>query len=307
MKFLEKQNNDKNDDKLKETLPINNNLIEINYPNEDNTMVESLDTNIINNSLNYLLTDDTYLNNDTLESDNNYINASDNQKGLNEIIKEKDEEYEGMLLETIKSFEKTSESNLYDYAKDFYNKAEDIDIINSSNYNNEHFCYCCKNYMILPDYEKINFLNFHLSEKKYSKYLILVFRLYPQIFSFSSAMNNCHIRKYILNYLNLNDKIVEDETEQMLIDLSIFNKYENVSGYNLKYHIYENLFHQPNLKYCDYIKCDNCKNYLCPKHVYLSNCYYNKCNICFDRFWTICGWCKTTFNEELACKYIHKK
>lgn len=197
-----------------------------------------------------------------------------------------------------------------EFYKNFYEKIELEDIAKSSNYNNECFCYYCKNNLILPDFEIINFINSHLESNKNSKYLLLVFRLCPRIFSNYDVMANKQLRKYIRNYLGISDDFSNDKSSETssLNDLNnviILNQYLSKITGCLNSYIYENLFHQPNLKYVDYVKCDSCKNYMCPKHTYLSNCYYAKCKSCNIKTWTICGWCKSGFNEDIACKYLH--
>ena len=167
-----------------------------------------------------------------------------------------------------------------------------------SSHKNMNFCFFCKNYMVVPNYEIFNFLTKHLSLNKYSKYLIIVFRLQPDLFTGIDIMKNKYLRKYILNYLNIQEKNVLNDVDYLML---YKNKLKNCT---IEY-IYENLFHQPNLTYIDYIKCDSCKNYLCPMHIYLSNSLYKSCDICNVQKWTICGWCKNDFDEKYACKYMH--
>lgn len=201
-----------------------------------------------------------------------------------------------------------SESTLYYILqKDFYTRPEREEIYKSSNYNNHCFCYYCKNYLVLAESEISLFLNLHMILKKNSKYLILVFRLCPNIFLNYDIMINKYLRKYILNYLNLPDEKFDNKCDNYFNNMMILNQYFSIINKSTNAHIFENLFHQPNLKYGDYLKCDSCKNYMCPKHIYLANCYFAKCKICNSNNWTICGWCKPNFNEEYACEYIHNK
>ena len=183
--------------------------------------------------------------------------------------------------------------------KELYESDETSDIMNSSDYDNSHFCFYCKNYLVLPNFETINFLKTHLIDKKNYKYLLLVFRLCPSIFDIKHILGNKYLKKYVYDYLG----IKEPKTS----DLVILNQYSIKVGTNFKPHVFENLFHQPDLKYTDYIKCDSCKNYLCPMHIHLGSCTYKKCEVCNDKTWMICGWCKVDFKEEYACKYIHQK
>lgn len=186
--------------------------------------------------------------------------------------------------------------------KNFYEKLEMKESDKSSNYDNECFCHYCKKYLVLPQYEILNFLNSHFTFNKNSKYLILVFRLCPDIFLDHDIFKNKYLKKYIMDYLGVN--IVSESTE-FFKDV-IINQYFSKISNSCNSHVYETLFHQPNLKYIDYVKCDSCKNYMCPKHTYLSNCYFAKCKCCDTKGWSICGWCKPGFNEEIACKYLHR-
>jgi hypothetical protein len=192
-----------------------------------------------------------------------------------------------------------AQENFY---KNFYEKTELEESAKSSNYENECFCHYCKNYLVLPQFEILNFLNSHFTLNKNSKYLILVFRLCPDIFSDCDILTNKYLKRYIMNYLNLSN-IIADSTENF--KNIVINQYLSKISNSFNSHIYEILFHQSNLKYIDYVKCDSCKNYMCPKHTYLSNCYFAKCKYCNTKTWTICGWCKPGFNEEIACKYLH--
>jgi hypothetical protein len=297
-----------NDRVEEDKLMISDNLsyIDINYPK-----CNSIETiNIIQNDIVKLEENNDLFNEEVIENkiiDEIFTNIN--------ILKKNDTCQNLLIIENSKKDSKEDDDDFFDFiescdytkfnldilSKEFYEKPEEEENLKSTNYNNEHFCYYCKNYMVMPDYEIINFLKFHLSLKKYSKYLILVFRLCPFIFNYINVMENKYLRKFIFNYLNISD------CYSNAINLDIFNKYNEKYGCYLKTHVYENLFHQPNLTFFDYIKCDSCKKYLCPMHRYLSNCYYKKCQICNNKLWTICGWCKSSFNEEIACKYIHKK
>jgi hypothetical protein len=204
--------------------------------------------------------------------------------------------------------------------RETYECDESYEIKHSSNYNNHHFCFYCKNHMVIPEYEICTFLECHMIShqdnitnntafKKYSKYLLLVFRLRPSIFLSHNVMENKYIKNYILDFLGIKDKYTNKSEGRTLMDFEILNQYEakNSNRGNFNSHIFEILFYQPKLDFIDYIKCDSCKNYLCPMHIYLANCVYKKCEICNEKKWTICGWCKPNFNEAIACKYIHKK
>lgn len=185
--------------------------------------------------------------------------------------------------------------------KYFYDRTENYKTEKTTDYTNQNFCYYCSNYMVLPNQEMDNFLNNHFKINKYSKYLFLVFRLCPYIFYSVDVMSNKYLEKFILTDLNLQSDYDKNKK------FDIFNDYNIKNGFQLKPFVFENLFHQPKLNFCDYIKCDICKNYLCPMHVSLSNCFHKKCNICSDKIWNVCGWCKFDFEEHIACKYIHQK
>jgi hypothetical protein len=207
------------------------------------------------------------------------------------------------FLDFLLNEEKQEPITLNEIYAEFYGRGESIDIKSSTDYNNLQFCYYCKNNMVLPNTEIHNFLNTHMSFKKNSKYLNMVFRLCPNIFRNYNVMENKYIRNYILEYLNIKETYYNNLQKNSFTDFDIMCQYETKTVYNS--HIYENLFYQPKLEYSDYIKCDSCKNYICPIHNYLSNCLFRDCNFCTKK-WSICGWCKGDFNEEIGCKYIHK-
>jgi len=244
--------------------------------------------------------------------------------GLNEYAKddELDELEEYILLSERTNSNSTSVQTVSldpdflikheEMCKQFYERDEDLVNKKCVDYSNECFCHYCRNYEVLPDVEVHNFLNKYLilNTNINVKYLILVFRLRPDIFSNYDIMMNKYLKKYILSYLNIKDEnsnnIFMKNSEESLFKNTEILSFMRASN-SINEHTFENLFHQSNLKYTDYIKCDSCKNYMCPKHIYLSNCYYAKCKICNVKSWTICGWCKPGFNEVYACKYLHNK
>lgn len=277
---------------------VNNNFIKINYPEEN--IMENINSVVISCSDFF---EDNIENELTVNNEKfDFINYENNLFNLDD-----DEDDEDIYLDLTNNFNKEIDLNFEKITIDFYQREEDSEIKKSINYENENFCFYCKNYLVLPDYEIKNFLNFHLVQKKYSKYLILVFRLCPNIFSYINVMENKYLRKYIYNYLDIQDIVIDDKDIKFSNDINIYNHYQLKNNHQTKEYIYENLFHQPNLKYTDYVKCDSCKHYLCPMHTYLSKFYFNKCDSCNNKTWTICGWCKYSFNEGLACEYIHKK
>lgn len=308
----------KKKDFIKEETSIKDDLIKINYPKENillynKNMMKEINTDVISyssdfgeNNLNEL-----EKNQETeLKRNNKSFQILNTENTFSEVNEDEFSEVnEDEFFELINNLEATNKNDidLENILVNFYEKEEDVEIKKSINYDNQHFCFYCKNYMVLPECEIINFLNYHLTQKKYSKYLMLVFRLCPNIFSYQYVMLNKYLRKHIHNYLNLEEIEFNDRNEKMLKELVILCQYEiKTKNFNSSY-IYENLFYQPNLKYIDYLKCDSCKNYVCPMHVYLSKFNFRECNICKIKKWSICGWCKYNFNEELACKYIHQK
>jgi hypothetical protein len=236
------------------------------------------------------------------------------------------EEYIKGSVDTNNEFTKTHE----EICKIFYERddteREDLKReISERDYSNESFCAYCKSHQVLPDFEIYNFMDKHLMTDSNitKKYLIMIFRLRPDIFFNYDVLSNKHLRKYILSYLRMNNISIEhdgactdvdkvckfdlgDPREMFFRNTKIMNQYYSKVFGSVNAYVYENLFHQPNLKFEDYLKCDSCKNYMCPKHIYLSNCYFGTCNYCKVRNWSICGWCKPGFNEYFACKYLHK-
>jgi hypothetical protein len=182
----------------------------------------------------------------------------------------------------------------------------------SNNYTNSNFCNCCRNLFILPYDDTNDFLNWHLNStlKKHNKYLLLVFRLNPFIFPCDLTMNNKFLRNIIYSNLRIDDKFKNNLGERTELDIindkNSFYTYINRMNREMSTFAYEIFFNQPNLNFCDYIQCSICTSYMCPMHFYLSSSYCAKCKFCI-KIWVVCGWCKNIFNEEYACKYIHKK
>lgn len=237
------------------------------------------------------------------------LNKSKSYVNFNECVK--DDELEEYIL-TQDSTKSSLPTGHEEICKMFYERNEPILNTKSSDYSNESFCSCCKIYQTLPDFEIYNFLNKYLitNTNRNIKYLIIVFRLRPEIFSRCDIMMNKHLRKYIFSYLSINNTnpynlILENSEEIFFKNISVLNEYFSKITGTINTYIYENLFHQPNLNFTDYVKCDSCKNYMCPMHTYLANCYFAKCRSCNVQNWSICGWCKPGFNEDFACKYLH--
>jgi hypothetical protein len=293
---------------------INNNLISSfdNITIDDNFFIESSILNI------------------SIHDEVNKLNIGDELEELNKLnengVDEKEIDFTDELDKLFELDELTEQNELKkdtvssnyldstfynifqkDIYKSFYERPEQEEIYKSSNFNNQFFCHYCKNYLVLAEAEIALFLNLHITLNKNYKYLILVFRLCPNIFLNYDIMMNKYLRRYIFNYLNLSDETFYNNADKYFYNIIILNQYFSIINKSTNSHIFENLFHQPNLKYEDYLKCDSCKNYMCPKHMYLSNCYFAKCKICKSNNWTICGWCKPNFNEEYACEYIHNK
>lgn len=204
----------------------------------------------------------------------------------------------------------TNRNNTEKYYKQIYSLCE-REPDNKTNYNNTNFCVCCKNQLVIPDTEINNFVNAHINttKKKYIKYLLTVFRLCPKMLPFSFIMSNKFLREYIYNYLKLPDNFKNNLNKRTVLDINsdylVYNTYMTKTNRKITPFVYEIYFHQPNLNYDDYSKCSICCNYICPMHLYLSNSIYSHCNLCGGR-WLICGWCKPSFNEYYACKFIHK-
>ena len=183
---------------------------------------------------------------------------------------------------------------------------------NNTDYTNSNFCIYCKNKMVIPYNEINNFAKIHINvhKKRYVKYLIAVFKLRANLLPYNFVMTNKILRELVYSYLNLPDKFannINERTESDIkIDYSIYTTYLLKNNRETTTFVYEIYFHQPDLKYEDYLKCSMCKMYLCPMHLYLSNSTFSQCNFC-DKKWLVCGWCKPFFNEYYACKYIHKK
>lgn len=183
---------------------------------------------------------------------------------------------------------------------------------NNSDYSNESFCSCCKNQLVIPYTEIDNFVRTHsnINKKKFNKYLMLLFRLCPNLLPFNFIMTNKFLREKVYSYLNLHDNFKynpnERTYENINTDYTIYSIYLSKTNREMSPFVYEIYFHQVNLKYEDYIKCSICRRYQCPMHMYLSNCLFSKCTYC-DKNCIICGWCKPIYNEYYACKFIHKK
>jgi hypothetical protein len=285
-------------------------LIVINYPNiilemETDTIQEYAKKGIISCSEFYSDSNKMHFEKPIKRNQtNSQLLTLDNKDTINF-----DEKYynEDEFLEFIFSEQQPiTPPTLEEIYKNMYECEESYDIRGTTNYNNMHFCYYCKQNLVIPAGEITKFLNYHVYSKKYSKYLLIVFRLFPSIFIGYNILENKFLKKFILDYLSFKEHCKFEIEFAEFASLKLINEYELQTRNNLNSHIFENIFYQENLKYTDYIKCDSCKNYLCPMHIYLGNCIYKCCDIC-NKKWTICGWCKPDFNEEYACKYIHQK
>ena len=184
------------------------------------------------------------------------------------------------------------------YISDYYEETAKFLEIKNTNYENSSFCYGCCNRLTIPENNINEFVINHLDFGCNKKYLLLIFIVEPTIFCGKNIFLNKHICKYIKNRLDIYDVTI---TSEIFIDYLTKIQSSMVTNEN----IYDILFYQKNLTFVDYVKCDICKKFLCPMHIYLSAGYYSKCNKC-PKYWSICGWCKPVFYENIACKIYHK-
>ena len=206
-----------------------------------------------------------------------------------------------------------SESNSEAFYKNLYFRNNQQDC-NTNDYKNTSFCFYCKTNLVIPSTEINNFINLYIysNKKKHIKYLLLVFRLCPNLLPFNFVMTNKILRNTIFNLLNITDNFKNNLNDRSYLDIindySVYNRYiKHINNLiNLQPYVYEIYFNQPDLKFSDYIKCSTCNNYICPMHVFLLYYFCSSCSFC-EKKWFVCGYCRPIFNEEYACKYIHKK
>lgn len=181
----------------------------------------------------------------------------------------------------------------------------------NTNYSNLSFCNFCRNQVVIPFSETDNFINAHrnINSIKYKKYLLPVFRLCPFLFDLDFVMSNKLLRGIVYNHLGIIDNFKNNPLERMehdvINDYAVYNNYLSRIRHDKTHFVFEIYFHQPELQFSDYVKCNICKSYLCPLHFYISNSHCVGCKYC-DKKWLICSNCKPVFNEFYACKYIHK-
>ena len=190
---------------------------------------------------------------------------------------------------------KNKEEVEYNYYYDLYTKNNKFIIISNTNFLNTFFCFYCKTYQFIPIHEIENFLQIHLENNKKKKFLIMAYRIIPEIFHNYDLSNN----KILQNILQNNTGNIISIEQYKLLD-----KRNNVYKIDKTFR-FENQFYQEGLTLSDYINCDICKKYLCPHHAYISNTFFDVCKYCNVKNWTICGWCKYLFNEYWACKILH--
>jgi hypothetical protein len=240
--------------------------------------------------------------------------TSYNRDYSNEIYIDNDEiEQKNNIEEYNEKMPTIIYNNYEELYKIIYNQQDNELDIKTTDYSNINFCNYCKNYQIIPNCEVDNFISKHIISNINTKYLKIIFKLSPQLFYGYDIFKNKYLKKQIVNILNSETEkekinlyeIEEDEEEKDKKIMDILTIYCSKTPSLLNIHIYDNLFYQPNLCFIDYLKCDICKNYVCPMHTYLSNPHFSSCNYC-DKKWSICGWCKSNFNERYGCKYIHK-
>ena len=142
----------------------------------------------------------------------------------------------------------------------------------------ENLCAMCKKKEVIHENYLTDFITKNLNSLRGKKYLVILYRLAPSLFS------NIDLSKTVLKNIN--------------IPLSA----ENSSSYDFIYEIY---FNQQNLNICDYEVCDNCKDFICPIHLKFNPIYYNKCKYC-SKSWCICMNCMCSNPEKQLCKKIHE-
>jgi hypothetical protein len=191
------------------------------------------------------------------------------------------------------------EKNLYSYYYDlYYEKTKLISDVKITNYDSNFCCKYCKTHDFIPNMEINNFLNKHLVLNKNKKFLLMAYRLIPEIFIYHDISTH----ELLKNFLQNNSGQLTNNYKYMFPDISNPNTYT----YNFdRAFRFASLFYQPNLAFEDYLRCDLCKNYVCPYHIYLSNCLFKKCTMCNKKKWVICGWCKFDFNEYWGCIIVH--
>ena len=138
---------------------------------------------------------------------------------------------------------------------------------------------------------------------KNNKFLIIAYRIAPEIFAYNDLSRNSVLKKLLQNncgQLTNNYKFVYPDTFSPTYNSNLYT-------YNFERSFrFSSLFYQENLGYEDYMQCDLCKKFVCPYHVYLSNFLFKHCSMCNKKKWVICGWCKFDFNEYWGCIILHQ-
>jgi len=177
---------------------------------------------------------------------------------------------------------------------------EEINLNNSDKFL-DNKCYCCKNYLIIHELLQYKFIEKYKKNKEFlddnipqqlpSKYIKMLFRLKPKLFSGLNLENYKYLDSLKYNYYINND--------------------------NLSF-LFETYFYQPNISYDDYIICTICLKNYCPKHTILNEFFMKKCNCC-SKYWNICAWCKNDYlfeqfdcnnkiiDEYMLCSCFHEQ
>jgi hypothetical protein len=173
-----------------------------------------------------------------------------------------------------------------------------LEIKNNLHLNNsdkflDNKCYCCKNYLIIHELLQYKFIEKYKKNKEFlddnipqqlpSKYIKMLFRLKPKLFSGLNLENYKYLDSLKFNY--------------------------NINNDNLSF-LFETYFYQPNISYDDYIICTICLKDYCPIHTILNEFFMKKCNCC-SKYWNICAWCKNDYlfeqfdcNNKIIDEYI---
>lgn len=154
-----------------------------------------------------------------------------------------------------------------------------------NDYSNKKFCFYCIYYSDIYKHDYKELLERYYYQHKYSKILLLLFRLFPSLF-----------------------KNIDYSQHKILSNVqSMSNTMEIINNKNeYRYHIYDIFFHQTNLYFEDYTKCDICGICACPLHEKICLFLYMKCFICKEKIWCLCSKCKVLYNPGYICSKYHK-
>ena len=139
-------------------------------------------------------------------------------------------------------------------------------------------CYLCLNQCLIHERYIDKFITNNLHSRRNKKYVIMLFRLAPYLFS-----------KY-------------DLSNSVLCGIHIPFQELNQS-YDFIFNVY---FHQPHLTFSDYEICDNCSQHICPMHQKYNPINYKRCHYCL-KGWCVCLNCMYSSSEKALCDKLHKK